>query len=300
MKNNDGQNTLERVRFESGAPGCDRVIPDENQELWRRLGINDALTFVSVLSAAAWAENLTAIKNSKAYKTLGLSWEEFCDKYTPYTRRYADQLVADFKELGKAFFHVREIAHVSREAYINSDAVEIEEGKIKIGNDVYPMTRSYAPQIQAAFKAQEEKVQGLQGQLSDAKKGSKKAQEKAKRLEETNQALNDTIREMKDTSRRFPHATERQRRLMEAQALGVRMVETIHAVANDPETSDLEMGWVRGLGEYMIKLIMTATCDDPLDRTMAQKLGGTDLIDEYNREHGINEKIVDLNSRRPQ
>jgi hypothetical protein len=176
---------------------------------------------------------------------------------------------------------------------------EVEDGKVKIGDDVIPITKTCAHQIQAAFEAQEKKLDDSKREVADAKKAAKKAQEKAKQLAETNEALNETIREMKDTSGRFKNATERQRRLLEAQAFGVRMIEIIHAVSNDPEISDLEMGWVRGLGEYMTKLLMTATCDDPLARTMAQKLGGTDLIDEYNRENGITEKIVGLNTRQP-
>ncbi len=300
-----GKNTLEVVVLDpadsDGAADCGIEGPLKKAESDLLLiGAHKAYNVVTSVTLLAWAQNLDAIKRSKAYRRLGIDWETFCKEHTPFCREKVEQLIADFREFGSLWFRLRELVKIRRELFRHVQPAEVEDGKVKIGDEIIPLAKAHAPEIQAAFQVQEKKLESLQSEVADAKKAAKKAQEKAKDLAKRNEELAATIREMKDTSGHFKHATEHQKKLLEAQAYGVRMIQTIHGVANAPDLSDAERVLVRGLGEYMTKLIMLVTCDDPVERTIAQKLGGTDLIDEYNREHGITEKIVDLSSRRPQ
>ncbi len=124
-------------------------------------------TFTRVM----WAELLTKIKKSGVYKTLGMTWEECIGKFTPFSVDTADRMIADWQEFGRAWFEVKEIVNITREAFRQAHPEIAKTGELIIGGERYAKGDTVA--IQAAFEQQRAKVEKLESRLADAERAKK-------------------------------------------------------------------------------------------------------------------------------
>jgi len=112
-------------------------------------------------SMAAQAACLRQILDSEAYKTIDLTWDEFCETYARMSRKHADDLIHKLEEFGAAYFRLSEIIRVSPETYRQiADKVEGEE--IEIDGQKVLIAPENAPLIRTA-------IQSLRSQLQKAK-----------------------------------------------------------------------------------------------------------------------------------
>jgi len=99
-------------------------------------------------SLTASVECLRQIHDSEEYKSLGLTWEEFCEKYAGMSKRNADRLIAYLEEFGAAYFRLSEIVRVSPETYrqiapkMDGEVIEIEGEKVVIAPENLPRIRT--------------------------------------------------------------------------------------------------------------------------------------------------------------
>jgi len=60
---------------------------------------------------------LKQIRDTEAYKTLNLTWEEFCPRQAGISRAQADRLISQLSEFGVPYFQLTDIVPVSPAAY---------------------------------------------------------------------------------------------------------------------------------------------------------------------------------------
>jgi hypothetical protein len=131
-------------------------------DIGTRIGRGQAFGMIANHSLAAQAACMRQIRESEEYKTLDLTWEEFCRQYVGMSRRHADELIHNLEEFGAAYFRLSEIIRVSPETYRQiADKVEGEE--IEIEGHMVLIAPENAPRIRTA-------IQRLRSQLQEAQK----------------------------------------------------------------------------------------------------------------------------------
>jgi hypothetical protein len=131
-------------------------------DIGARIGRGQAFGMIANQSLAAQAACLRQIRESEEYKTLDLTWEEFCQQYAGLSKRHADELIHNLEEFGAAYFRLSEIIRVSPETYRQiADKVEGEE--IEIEGQMVLIAPENAPRIRTA-------IQRLRNQLQASKK----------------------------------------------------------------------------------------------------------------------------------
>lgn len=118
-------------------------------ELGRFLGRREAFAVVAGRCSAAEAESVRRIRDSKLYKQVEPSWEQFCSKHLGVSRRHIDRTLRLLDELGPAYFHVAQIAHVTPEEYRAIQAHVGEDG-VRIDGAVVALLPENSEQVSAA------------------------------------------------------------------------------------------------------------------------------------------------------
>lgn len=134
-------------------------------ELGTWIGRGQAFGLVANLSLAGQARCLRTIRESGSYKTLGLTWEQFCPEYAGLTRRTVDQLIENLDEFGETYFRISEILRISPESYRqiapriagDGETIEIDGEAVAIAPANASRIRRAVQQIRAELrKAQAE------------------------------------------------------------------------------------------------------------------------------------------------
>jgi len=81
------------------------------------LGRREAFGAMAGRCSAAEIECLRRIHNEKLYRGHAGTWEEFCTKHLGASRRSVDVSIRLFDELGPAYFHVAQLAHITPAEY---------------------------------------------------------------------------------------------------------------------------------------------------------------------------------------
>lgn len=126
------------------------------------IGRGQAFGMVANQSLAAQAQCLQQIRDSGAYKTTDLKWEEFCLQHIGLSKQRVDELIRNLEEFGATYFRLSEIVRISPEAY-RQIAPKIEGEQIEIEGKMVPIVPENAVRIRAA-------VQRLRTALQDAKR----------------------------------------------------------------------------------------------------------------------------------
>ena len=102
------------------------------------IGRGQAFGLIAYKSLAAKAQALLEVKESGAYKILGLDWDQFCPQHVGLTRRQVDSIIQNLKEFGETYFQLKEIVTISPEAYrqiapkIQAESIEIDGEMVRI------------------------------------------------------------------------------------------------------------------------------------------------------------------------
>ena len=86
-------------------------------DLGTQIGRGQAFGMIANQSMAAQAACLRQIRDSEAYKTIDLTWDEFCETYALMSRKHADDLIHKLEDFGATYFRLSEIIRVSPETY---------------------------------------------------------------------------------------------------------------------------------------------------------------------------------------
>ena len=115
------------------------------------LGRHQAFALIANRCSAADAECLKTIRDSGAYKELGVNWEEFCVKYAGISRSYADQLIQCFEEYGENYRRMAEIMSMSPPMY-RLIASAVSEKGLELHGEYIPIESANRDRIVAAVK----------------------------------------------------------------------------------------------------------------------------------------------------
>ena len=128
---------------------------DDNEqmlELGSWLGRHQAFGLIANRCTAADAECLKAIRSNGEYKTLGLTWAQFCEQRAGITRRYADKLIGHLEEFGVNYFRLADLIHVSTDTYRLIASSVTDDGLEHNGKKI-PLLRENRQQLTAAVEA---------------------------------------------------------------------------------------------------------------------------------------------------
>jgi hypothetical protein len=115
-------------------------------------GLQQAFAIVTGSCAAARAQCLKQVRDSKMLDDLGLTWDEFCKDYAGISRRHADSLIQQHAEFGDAYFRLSEIARVSPRTF-RQIAASVDGESLEIDGEKIPLTSANAGRIRAAIHA---------------------------------------------------------------------------------------------------------------------------------------------------
>jgi hypothetical protein len=130
----------------------------QNVELGAWLGRGQAFGMVANQCSAAHAECLRNIRESGSYKSLGLTWEEFCPTYTGLTRPRVDVLIQNLEEFGATYFRLSEIVRISPESY-RQMVPKIEGEQLDIGGEMVSIVPENAVRIRQAVRQMRAQLQ---------------------------------------------------------------------------------------------------------------------------------------------
>jgi hypothetical protein len=100
------------------------------------LGRKQAFSAVAGRCSAADAECLRQIRESKAYRSLDLTWDQFCKEKVGVTRPVVDKTIRQPEEFGPAFFQLASILRITAEEYRGIAGSVVEEGVLYEGEKI--------------------------------------------------------------------------------------------------------------------------------------------------------------------
>jgi hypothetical protein len=116
------------------------------------LGRRQAFALIVNGCSAAEAQCLKAIKDEAGYKSLGLTWEQFCDRHAGMSRASADRIIDRLEEFGEAYFQLSQVMRISPERYRMVEGA-VADQTIEFQGEKIPITRENSARIAAAVDA---------------------------------------------------------------------------------------------------------------------------------------------------
>ncbi|HLK51162.1 MAG TPA: hypothetical protein VKT49_23630 [Bryobacteraceae bacterium] len=114
-------------------------------------GLQQAFAIVTGSCAAARAQCLRQVRDSKMLDDLGLTWDEFCRQHVGISRRHADSLIRQHADFGDAYFRLSEIARISPRTFRHI-AAAVNDESIEIDGEKIALTSANAARIRAAIR----------------------------------------------------------------------------------------------------------------------------------------------------
>jgi len=127
-----------------------KTVDPVSEELGRWLGRRDAFAAIAGRCSAAEAESLRRVRDSKMYRNLGLTWEEFCRTRLGTSRQHIDRTLRLLDEFGPQYFHVAQLAHVSPDEY-RAIAPHVGPEGVRTGGAVIALIPENSEQVSAAI-----------------------------------------------------------------------------------------------------------------------------------------------------
>ena len=124
------------------------------------LGRQQAYAIVANQCSSAQAQCLKEIRDSRAYQSYGLTWEEFCERHAGVSRSQADRIISQLAEFGEAYFRLARLTRISPGTY-RQLGPQIEDEIIEIDGEKIPLNPDNTPRLRAAverFHAQLQKT----------------------------------------------------------------------------------------------------------------------------------------------
>src|ERR1700730_1531643 len=116
------------------------------------LGRHQAFGMVTNQCSTGDAECLRVMREKEEYKSIGLTWEEFCTGRLGVSRAYADRLIQHLEEFGTNYFRLAEMMQISAETY-RLIAGSIDDAGMEFNGLNIPINRANRRKILAAVRA---------------------------------------------------------------------------------------------------------------------------------------------------
>lgn len=127
----------------------------ERFETGKWLGRRQAFALIANGCSAAEAQCLKSIKDNARYKSVGLSWEQFCEQHASMSRATADRIIDRLEEFGEAYFQLSQVMRISPERYRMVEGA-VADQTIEFQGERIPITRENSARIAAAVEALEQ------------------------------------------------------------------------------------------------------------------------------------------------
>ena len=122
------------------------------------IGREQAFNALAQQCSSARVACLKQVRDTDAYKTLNLTWEEFCPEHAGISRQHADRLIAQLAEFGVPYFQLTDIVPVSPAVYREIEPA-IADGMLEFRGEQISITPENAPKIKAAVNALRKEVE---------------------------------------------------------------------------------------------------------------------------------------------
>ena len=126
-------------------------------ELGTWVGRRQAFGLLATKSAIADAECLKRLRDSKEYKSAGMTWDEFCQRHLAVSRAQADRLISQLDEFGTGYFELSKIVRISAEAF-RDIADSVTENTIEYNGETIPIKKENGPKIENIIRLLREQV----------------------------------------------------------------------------------------------------------------------------------------------
>lgn len=96
------------------------------------VGRQQAFGIVANQCSAAQALSLKEIRAADVHIRMGLSWDEFCNRYVGVSGRQAERFIERYNEFGEAYYRLSNLARISAETYreiapaVTGESIEID------------------------------------------------------------------------------------------------------------------------------------------------------------------------------
>jgi hypothetical protein len=126
-------------------------------ELGASIGRSQAFGLIANRASAAQAEILKQVHDTRSFESLGLSWNEFCERHAGISGSYGYKIVQRLNEFGEAFFKLTQIVRISPEFYralapaISDEGIEIDGQAVAIVPENALVIRQAVRRLQEAL-----------------------------------------------------------------------------------------------------------------------------------------------------
>jgi len=124
---------------------------DEILELGTWLGRKQAFAELAGRCSAADAECLRRVRNGKMYRTLKLSWRQFCKQRLGISGSTADLTIQRLEEFGPAFFMLAQATGITAEEFRRVSGSVRGQALLHAGEEI-PINAENAPRLTVAIE----------------------------------------------------------------------------------------------------------------------------------------------------
>jgi hypothetical protein len=124
---------------------------DDGFGLGEWIGRRQAYSLVAGTCSAADARCLHEIRESKKYRQLGLTWEEFCKQRIGMHRTKVDQIIRYWIDFGAAYFTLAQITGITADEF-RAIRGAIEDGSLRCRDGAIPIQAEQAPRLLEAVR----------------------------------------------------------------------------------------------------------------------------------------------------
>jgi hypothetical protein len=126
-------------------------VSTEDQNLGAWLGRRQAYSLIAGTCSAADAKCLHQLRETRAHKRLGLTWEDFCKQRIGMSRSLVDQIIRQWTEFGPTYFTLHQITGVTADEF-RAIRGSIEDGTLRWRDDAIPIQAEQAPRLLEAVR----------------------------------------------------------------------------------------------------------------------------------------------------
>jgi hypothetical protein len=116
------------------------------------LGRRQAFSNVAGRCSAADAQCLRELRESKKYKSMGLTWEECCKQRAGIHRSSAEAIIRNLEEFGPDYFVIAQVTGISADEYRRIGGSVSSHALLHAGEEI-PIALENAPRLIAAVDA---------------------------------------------------------------------------------------------------------------------------------------------------
>jgi hypothetical protein len=190
--------------------------PQDHIEAGAWIGRQQAFAAIEGKCSAARAQCLREIRGTRAYKKLGLTWDEFCSQHAGISRSHADELIRNLEEFGEIYHRLCDIARISPEFY-RRIADRINQETIELDGQHVPITPQNVAKIRAGIQNLRREIDGLRTRRTS-------------RLGQLANQLNDCVHDFEAAARSFHEFNERETLNSLVQSALQRFGEISHSI----------------------------------------------------------------------